>query len=58
MGGEPAVFDPAVVGRLAGSMFALAVLPDMFIYEIHCRDNRRQLNGPAHEFSWNLVMEG
>lgn len=53
---EPSVFDPAVVSRLAGSMHSLAVLPDVFVYEIHCRDDRRQLAGPGYEFSWNLVM--
>jgi AraC-like DNA-binding protein len=50
------VFDPAVVSRLAGSMHSLAVLPEMFVYEIRCRDDRRRLAGPGYEFSWNLVM--
>ncbi len=53
---EPAVFDPAIVSRLAGSMYSLALLPEMFVYEIHCRDDRRRLAGPGYEFSWNLVM--
>ncbi|MGH3151236.1 MAG: helix-turn-helix domain-containing protein [Streptosporangiaceae bacterium] len=56
MGTKPAVYDPAVADRLAGSMRALAVLPEMFIYEIHCRDDRRRLSGPGYEYSWNLVM--
>lgn len=56
MGAEPAVFDPAVVDRLAGSMHALTVLPEMFVYEIFCRDDRRRLTGPGYEYSWNLVM--
>ena len=56
MGAKPAVFDPAVVSRLAGSMRSLAVLPEMFVYEIYCRDDRRRLSGPGYEYSWNLVM--
>ena len=56
MGGVPQVFDPAVECRLAGRMRDLAVLPEMFVYEIHCQDDRRRLHGPGHEFSWNLVM--
>ena len=50
------MFDPAIVDRLAGSMRPLAVLPEMFVYEIHCRDDRRRLSGPGYEYSWNLVM--
>jgi len=50
------VFDPAMVWRLAGSMRSLAVLPEMFVYEIYCRDDKRRLAGPGYEFSWNLVM--
>jgi AraC-like DNA-binding protein len=50
------VFDPAIVDQLAGSMRPLAVLPEMFVYEIHCRDDRRRLSGPGYEYSWNLVM--
>jgi AraC-like DNA-binding protein len=56
VGAKPAVFDPAVVSRLAGSMRSLAVLPEMFVYEIYCRDDRRRLSGPGYEYSWNLVM--
>lgn len=52
----PQVFDPAVEGRLAGTMRELAVLPEMMVYEICCRDDRRRLHGPGYEFSWNLVM--
>jgi hypothetical protein len=37
-------------------MHPLAVLPDMFVYEIWCRDDRRRLTGPDYEFSWNLVL--
>jgi AraC-like DNA-binding protein len=50
------VFDPAIVNKLAGSMRPPAVLPEMFVYEVHCRDDRRRLNGPGYEYSWNLVM--
>src|SRR5712692_5099151 len=53
---EPPVFDPAIVSRLAGSMYSLALLPQMFVYEIYCRDDRRRLAGPGYEFSCNLVM--
>jgi hypothetical protein len=56
VGAVPAVFDPAIVNKLAGSMRPLAVLPEMFVYEVHCRDDRRRLNGPGYEYSWNLVM--
>jgi AraC-like DNA-binding protein len=56
VGARPAVFDPAIVDQLAGSMRPLAVLPEMFVYEIHCRDDRRRLSGPRYEYSWNLVM--
>ena len=56
MGARPAVFDPAIVNKLAGSMRPLAVLPEMFVYEVYCRDDRRRLNGPGYEYSWNLVM--
>jgi hypothetical protein len=56
VGARPAVFDPAIVDQLAGSMRPLAVLPEMFVYEIHCRDDRRRLTGPRYEYSWNLVM--
>ena len=37
-------------------MQPLALLPDMFVYEIHCQDDRRRVVGPHYEFSWNLVM--
>ncbi len=50
------MFDPVVEGRLAGRMRDLAVLPEMFVYEIYCQDDRRRLHGPGYEFSWNLVM--
>jgi hypothetical protein len=56
VGAVPQVFDPAVEGRLAGSMDDLAVLPEMCVYEVHCRDDRRRLAGQGYEFSWNLVM--
>jgi hypothetical protein len=56
VGAKPAVFDPALVSKLAGSMRSLAVLPEMFVYEIYCRDDRRRLSGPGYEYSWNLVM--
>lgn len=56
MGGKPQVFDPAVEGRLAGTMRELAVLPELSVYEIHCRDDKRKLSGPGYSYSWNLMM--
>jgi AraC-like DNA-binding protein len=58
VGDVPQVFDPADEGRLAvtGTMLPLAVLPEMFVYEVYCRDDRKRLSGPGCEFSWNLMM--
>src|SRR5215469_15416000 len=56
MGGVPQVFDPAVERRLPGTMRQLAVLPEMFVYEIRCRDDRRRMSAPRCDFSWNLMM--